>query len=208
MAECQLYLITPPAIDLASFPDRLAAALDAGGIGCVQLRLPGADADTLARAAERLGAIVQGRDIAFLLNGPAETAKRLGCDGVHLDRAADVRAARRALGDQANIGASCGNNAQRALDAGDDGADYVSFGPFFASPTLPGEARAEIETLSWWTRIMTLPAVAVGGIRPENCAPLVTAGADFLAVVSAVWDFPAGPAAGVVALTQAIARAG
>src|SRR5690348_17235704 len=131
MTDCQLYLITPPAIDLATFPDLLAAALDAAPVGCVQLRLPGTDGESLARAAETLRPIVQGRDIAFLLNGPLEIARKTGCDGVHLDDATSVRPARKALGDGANIGVSCGGNAQLALDAGDDGADYVSFGPFF-----------------------------------------------------------------------------
>src|SRR4051812_47635996 len=198
---CQLYLITPPAIDLATFPDLLARALDAGPVACLQLRLPGADADSLRAAAERLRPIVQQRDIAFLINGSAALAKELGCDGVHLDRVEDVAAARRAMG-EASVGVSCGRNAQRALDAGEDGADYVSFGPFFS-----GSERAEIETLAWWVQVMTLPAVAIGGINPQNCAPLVAAGADFLAVVSAVWDHADGPAAGVAAMRAAIARA-
>jgi thiamine-phosphate pyrophosphorylase len=205
--RCQLYLITPPAIDLAPFADRLAAALDAGPIGCVQLRLPGADAAIIARAAEKLAPVAHSRDVAFLLNGPAALAKETGCDGVHLDDAHAVLAARQALGDGANIGASCGNNGQLALDAADDGADYVSFGPFFPSRTVPGESRAELETLAWWARVMTVPAVAIGGINAENCAPLVAAGTDFLAVIAAVWDFPTGPAAGVTALREAIAKA-
>src|SRR5262249_10800697 len=146
---------------------------------------------------------VHSRDVAFLLNGPLQLAKETGCDGVHLDDAGQVRAARKALGDQANIGASCGSNAQLALDAGDDGADYVSFGSFFPQG---GEAAAELETLAWWARMMTLPSVAIGGITPDNCVPLVKAGADFLAVISAVWDCPSGPAAGVKALVEAIAR--
>ena len=198
---CRLYLITPTQIDLARFPDLLAAALDAGPVGCVQLRLPGADRDTLARAAALVVPRVQARDVACLLNGPPALARELGFDGVHLDTASEVRAARQALGEAGSIGASCGNNAQRALDAGDDGADYVSFGPFFPRGS---EEPAEIETLSWWTRVMTLPAVAIGGIDPMNCRPLVAAGADFLAVVSAVWDCPAGPAAGVTAMIAAM----
>jgi thiamine-phosphate pyrophosphorylase len=198
---CQLYLITPPEIDLAVFPDRLARALDAGPVGCVQLRLPGSSADDLRAAAERLLPMVQQRDIAFLLNGTAALAKELGCDGVHLDRVEDVGAARRVLGD-ASVGVSCGTHAQQALDAGEDGVDYVSFGPFFS-----GSERAEIEMLSWWAQVMTLPAVAIGGITADNCAPLVAAGVDFLAVISAVWDHAEGPAAGVTALLEAIARA-
>jgi thiamine-phosphate pyrophosphorylase len=205
--SCQLYLVTPPTLDLATFPDFLAAALDAGPVGCVQLRLPGADSDAISRAAEALRPIVQDRDIAFLVNGSAALAKQLGADGVHLDSVDDVAAARRLLG-ELSVGVSCNDNAQRALDAGDDGADYVSFGPFFAGGSSPETTLAEIETLTWWASAITLPTVAIGGINAANCAPLVTAGADFIAVVSAVWAHPDGPAAGVKAMIAAIDKAG
>lgn len=207
MAECALYLITPPTIDLASFPDVLAAALDAGPVGCVQLRLPGAEPDALRQAAEKLRPIVQQRDIAFLVNAPAKIAKQLGVDGIHLDDAGEVAAARRELGAEASIGVSCGSNVHLALDAGDDGADYVSFGPFFAGAAAPDAALAEIDTLAWWSSVMTLPVVAVGGINAANCAQLVAAGADFLAVISSVWAHPEGPAAGVKAMIAAIEKA-
>jgi thiamine-phosphate pyrophosphorylase len=204
---CQLYLITPPRIELASFRDAFAAALDAGPIGCVQLRLPDAAPDALRRAADTLRPLAQDRDVAFLLNGTAKLATELGCDGVHLDDWQAVAAARRTLGTEISIGVSCGTYAQRALDAGDDGADYVSFGPFFATPSQPDAPLAELDMLTWWSQVMTLPVVAVGGITPANCAPLVAAGADFLAVIGAVWACPEGPAEGVKAMIAAMAQA-
>jgi thiamine-phosphate pyrophosphorylase len=93
------------------------------------------------------------------------------------------------------------------MAAGDDGADYVAFGAFFPSVTKDVTRMAEPELLSWWSELMELPCCAIGGITAANCAPLVRAGADFLAVVSAVWDHPEGPAAGVRALNAAIAAA-
>ena len=94
-----------------------------------------------------------------------------------------------------------------AFDAGEAGADYVAFGAFFPTATKDVTFRAEPETLAWWHEMMELPSVAIGGINAANCAPLVQAGADFLAVVGAVWNHPEGPAAGVRAMNAAIAAA-
>ena len=102
---------------------------------------------------------------------------------------------------------SCYDSRDLALRAGEAGADYVAFGAFFPSPTKDTEIRADLELLSWWSEMMELPVVAIGGITPANCAPLVRAGADFLAVISAVWSHADGPAAGVRAMNEAIATA-
>ena len=111
------------------------------------------------------------------------------------------------LGDL-TLGVTCHDSRDLAFAAGDEGADYVAFGAFFPSPTKDvGGTLADVETLRWWAEIATLPSVAIGGITAHNCAPLVAAGADFLAVVSAVWSHPEGPAAGVRAMNAAIAAA-
>lgn len=205
---CRLYLITPPALDLATFPDRLAAALDAGDVAAVQLRLKDADDDTVRRAADALRPVAQGRDVAFLLNDRPDLAVQTGCDGAHVgqgDMAA--RAARAVLGPDLMLGVTCHASRDLAMSAGEDGADYVAFGAFFPTTTKAASSHAEPDLLAWWSDLMELPCVAIGGITAENCAPLVTAGADFLAVVAAVWDHPDGPAAGVRALCAAIAAA-
>jgi thiamine-phosphate pyrophosphorylase len=207
LAGCALYLITPPEIDLATFPDQLAAALDVGGVGCVQLRLPSVDADGFRRACDRLRPIAQQREIAFLVNSTPVMARQLGADGVHLKSVDEAKAARKLLSSEFSVGVSCRNNVHLALDAGDDGVDYVSFGPFFPSQSVASTELAEIDTLAWWHKVMTLPAVAVGGITAENCAPLVAAGADFLAVISSVWAHPDGAAAGMKAMIAAIEKA-
>ena len=207
-ARCRLYLITPPALDPGRFADDLAAALDAGDVAAVQLRLKPITDDALRRAIDVLRPVAQSRGVAFLLNDRPDLVRESGCDGAHVGADdMDVAAARRLLGPDLTLGASCYASRDRAMAAGEAGADYVAFGAFFPTITKEAPARAAPEILAWWAELMELPAVAIGGINAENCAPLVAAGADFLAVISAVWGHPAGPAAGVRALNAAITAA-
>jgi thiamine-phosphate pyrophosphorylase len=207
-ARCRLYLITPPALDPGRFADDLAAALDAGDVAAVQLRLKPITDDALRRAIDVLRPVAQSRGVAFLLNDRPDLVRESGCDGAHVGADdMDVAAARRLLGPDLTLGASCYASRDRAMAAGEAGADYVAFGAFFPTITKEARARAAPEILAWWAELMELPAVAIGGINAENCAPLVAAGADFLAVISAVWGHPAGPAAGVRALNAAIESA-
>ncbi len=132
-----------------------------------------------------------------------------GADGVHVGQSdAAYNEARQIVGADRIVGVTCHDSRHLAMEAGEAGADYVAFGAFFPTRTKSTTTRPEPELLYWWNRLMTIPSVAIGGITAENCTPLVEAGADFLAVVSAVWDHPSGPAAGVRALNEAIARAG
>lgn len=188
MPDCQLYLISP--LDVAGeFPRRLERALAAGPVAAFQFRVKGVDQHEAARLAEPLQEICRARDVAFIVNDSIALAKRLKADGVHLGQEDGiVREAREALGREAQIGVTCHASRHLAMEAGDAGADYVAFGAFFPSPTKPSEHRAEPELLAWWSGLMEIPCVAIGGITPENCAPLVEAGADFLAVSSAVWS--------------------
>jgi thiamine-phosphate pyrophosphorylase len=105
------------------------------------------------------------------------------------------------------LGVTCHASRDLAMQAGEDGADYVAFGAFFPTATKEAPTRADPDLLAWWSELMEIPCVAIGGITAANCAPLVAAGADFLAVVAAVWNHPEGPAAGVRALNEAIAAA-
>lgn len=187
MSDCQLYLISP--LDVSgAFPDRLARALDAGPVAAFQFRVKDLDEHQAARLAEPLQAICAAREVAFIVNDSISLAKRIGADGVHLGQGdGDVRDARARLGKEAQIGVTCHNSRDLAMEAGEAGADYVAFGAFFPTQTKQTEYRAEPELLTWWQTLMELPCVAIGGITPENCAPLVAAGADFLAVSHAVW---------------------
>lgn len=208
--DCRLYLITPPRInDIAAFRDDLAAALDAGDIACVQLRLkddngPASDDDILY-AAEQLLPVAVEREVAFLINDRPDLALKAGADGVHVGQSdAPYEKARKMLGDDASIGVTCHNSKHLALLAGEAGADYVAFGAFFPTETKEAPTRAETEILRWWTDATTVPSVAIGGITPENCRGLVRAGADFLAVSGAVWRHEAGPAAAIKAFEAAM----
>ncbi len=206
--RCRLYLITPPRLDAAAFSSVLAAALDAGDVACVQLRLKDVDDDAIRRACAALRPIVQSRDVAFLLNDRADLAAEQGCDGVHIGQDDTPYAkARRLLGDQAIVGVTCHDSRHLAMVAADQGADYVAFGAFFATATKAAKTTAGIEILSWWSEMMTVPCVAIGGITCDNCKPLIAAGADFLAVSAGVWEHPAGPAAAVAAFDRRLRAA-
>lgn len=188
----QLYLISPLEVG-GDFPERLARALDAGPghVTAFQFRVKGLDQHAAAALAEPLRAICAEREVAFIVNDDIALAKRLKADGVHLgQKDGTVAEAREALGMQAQIGVTCHASRHLAMEAGEAGADYVAFGAFFESTTKDkGDAeRPEPEIIEWWTQIFELPCVAIGGITPENCAPLVAAGADFLAVSGAVWN--------------------
>lgn len=208
-ASCRLYLITPPAFDARSFRDTLAAALDGGDVSCVQLRLKDVSDDDIRRAGEILMPVCHKRDVAFIVNDRPDLAQALGADGVHVGQTdASYEEARQLLGTDKIVGVTCHASRHLAMEAGEAGADYVAFGAFFPTRTKEAKTLADPELLFWWNRLMTVPSVAIGGITAENCAPLVEAGADFLAVVSAVWDHPQGAGAGVKALNAAIERAG
>ncbi len=185
---CQLYLISPLEVG-GDFPERLARALDAGPVAAFQFRIKGVDEHEAVRLAEPLQAICAARDVAFIVNDSISLAKRLGADGVHLGQDdGDVKDARERLGRDVQIGVTCHASRHLAMEAGEAGADYVAFGAFFPTTTKDTEHRAELDTLTWWQGIFELPCVAIGGITPDNCRPLVEAGADFLAVSSAVWS--------------------
>lgn len=210
-APTQLYLISPADVG-GDFPQRLARALDAGlkgrhRIAAFQFRVKGIDDHAAARLAAPLQAICAEREIAFIVNDSITLAKRLNADGVHLgqdDMAqnGDVKVAREELGRDAQIGVTCHNSRHLALEAGEAGADYVAFGAFYPTTTKEVEHHAEPDLLTWWQGLFEIPCVAIGGINAENAAPLVRAGADFLAISGAVWN--GDEAANVKALMEAI----
>ena len=188
MPDCQLYLISP--LDVAgAFPERLSRALDAAPVAAFQLRVKDLDEHAAARLAQPLQEICAARNVAFIVNDSIGLAKRLGADGVHLGQSdGTVAEARVALGRDAQIGVTCHASRHLAMEAGEAGADYVAFGAFFPTQTKDTPHRAEPDLLTWWQGIFEIPCVAIGGITPGNCTPLIEAGADFLAVSAAVWN--------------------
>jgi thiamine-phosphate pyrophosphorylase len=183
----KLYLISPQDV-AGTFPDRLKAALEPGLAAAFQFRVKDTDEHSLARLAEPLQRICADADVAFIVNDSMGLAKRLGADGVHLGQQdGDIREARALLGPDAQIGKTCHDSRHLAMDAGEAGADYVAFGAFYPTTTKPSDYRPDPSILAWWAALFEVPCVAIGGIRPDNAAPLVKAGADFLAVSQAVW---------------------
>lgn len=205
LPDCQLYLISPLNVT-GSFPERLTRALEAAPVAAFQLRLKDIDQHEIARLAEPLQRICADRDVAFIVNDSISLAKRIGADGVHLGQGdGDPVEARKILGRGAQIGVTCHDSRHLAMEAGEAGADYVAFGAFFPTVTKAVEHQAAPDLLSWWQSLFELPCVAIGGITTENCAPLVRAGADFLAVSGAVWRDD--EAAAVMGLHKAITNA-
>ena len=244
--NCRLYLISPPAIDLAKFSDKLKFAFDGGDVGSFQLRLKNSNDDEILRASEVLLPICREREVAFILNDRADLAKKAGADGVHLgqddflsspspsqgeggvrvesrtanphpdllpkrekEKKKALTEIRKLIGSDSVIGVSCHDSKHLAMVAGEDGADYVAFGAFYPTTSKSPEALAKYGTptpdiLNWWQTLMVLPCVAIGGINPPNCLPLVRAGADFIAVITAVWNHPESPKKAVEEFNKAI----
>ncbi len=184
---CQLYLISPPDVG-GDFPQRLERALSAGPVAAFQFRVKGIDQHAAAELAAPLQAICAAHDVAFIVNDDVALAKRLNADGVHLGQSdGSPKEAREILGREAQIGVTCHASRHLAMEAGENGADYVAFGAFYPSSTKETEHRAEPELLEFWHELFEIPSVAIGGITPGNCQPIIEAGADFIAVSGAVW---------------------
>jgi len=213
----RLYLVTPPIEDAAAFAPALEAALAAGDVAAVLLRLAGADERTLINRAKALAPAVQRRDVALILDGHAELAARAGADGAHLFGPQAFAAALPHLKPDRIAGAGGLRSRHDAMLAAENGADYVMFGEPAKFVQTPGQAGrrapfAEIlERLSWWAELFEVPCVGYAADLDETPA-LGHTGADFIALGEWVWNEPQGIAATIAAaaelLTSAPAKAG
>lgn len=198
MTGCRLYLISPSRIAPKDFSAVLKDALKGGDVASFQLRLKDASDEEICRATDMLRPLVQDKGVAFILNDRPDLASQLGCDGVHVGQQdASYAQARQIMGADAIVGVSCHNSRHLAMEAAEAGADYVAFGAFFPTRTKQAETRADLDLLRWWSELMVVPCVAIGGITPDNALDVIKAGADFIAVSSGVWDYPQGPEQGV-----------
>jgi thiamine-phosphate pyrophosphorylase len=198
MSDGQLYLITPPAFEPAAFVPVLQAALDGGPVAALQIRLKPASDDQIRAAVKALLPVCHAKNVAVILNDRPDLAVELGCDGVHVGQEdASYAEARRLMGPDRSVGVTCHDSRHLAMEAAERGADYVAFGAFFPTTTKEAKTKADIDLVGWWSDLMTVPCVAIGGITVENCQPLIEAGADFLAVSGGVWNHPEGPAVAV-----------
>jgi thiamine-phosphate pyrophosphorylase len=192
--RCRLYLITPPKFELRTFAEDAKRALGGGDVASFQLRLKDVPDEDIRRAAETLMPLVQRAGAAFILNDRPDLARSLNCDGVHVGQEdASYDDARAQVGRDAIVGVTCHDSRHLAMEAAEAGADYVAFGAFFPTTTKDAKTHADIGLLRWWSEIMVVPSVAIGGITVDNAAPLIEAGADFIAVSSGVWNYAEGP---------------
>jgi len=197
LSDCRLYLISPPRLSAANFLGPLKEALKGGDVASFQLRLKHVSDDEIRRAVDALRPIVQAHGAAFILNDRPDLAAELGCDGVHVGQEDAGYAEARSLLPKAIVGVTCHDSRHLAMEAAEAGADYVAFGAFFPTKTKEPKTRADIELLRWWSEIMVVPCVAIGGITVANAPSLIEAGADFLAVSAGVWEHPDGAEAAV-----------
>ena len=205
--RCRLYLITPPAFELAAFSQALEDALSGGDVACVQLRLKDVADDEVLRIGRALMPIVQAADAAFILNDRPDLAAKLNADGVHVGQEDSSYAeARSLLGKDRIVGVTCHNSRHLAMEAAEAGVDYVAFGAFYPTGTKEPKHWAQPEILEIWAETAETPCVAIGGITIKNAEPLVRAGADFLAVSAGVWAHPEGPRAAVAAFNAVFDR--
>ena len=185
-ARPQIYLSTPPAFELSTFPDRIAEVLDAYDVACVRLSMATTDEDALSRAADALRVVCHEADVALVIDTHVGLVERLGLDGVHLlDGARTIRTVRKTLGPDAIVGAFCGASRHEGMTAGEIGADYVSFGP--AGDTALGDGtKADFELFQWWSEMIEIPVVAEGALTAEVIRQLSPV-TDFFGIGEEIW---------------------
>ncbi len=182
----QLTLITPPTFDLAVFPDQVARVMDAVEVACLRISLASRDEDNLTRASDALREVAHARDVAVVIDTHMLLVERLGLDGVHLlDGARSVRAARKALGADAIVGAYCGHTRHEGIGAAEAGADYVAFGPIGATPLGDG-TQADHALFTWWSEMIEVPVIAEGALTADLVATFAPA-TDFFAAGPEIW---------------------
>ena len=194
----QIYLITPPDLNLAVFPDHLAAVLDSVEIACIRLALATKDEDRISRAADTLRSLAHARDVALVIENHVLMVERLGLDGVHLtDGARSIRKVRKDLGSDAIIGAFCGITRHDGISAAEAGADYVAFGPVGTTPLGDG-SKADTDLFQWWSEMIEVPVVAEGALT-ANLVAILGPVTDFFGLGDEIWHYD-DPAASLRAI--------
>jgi thiamine-phosphate pyrophosphorylase len=205
-SPARLYLVTPPALDLTSFPERLEAALGAGDIAAV-LIAGYREEHEMAPVAEALVPLIQSHGAAALVENHARIAARCGADGVHVSMSfSELTAAIESLRPQMIVGAGSPKTRHSAMQAGEAGADYVFFGKPHGD-IRPDAHHKNLDLAEWWCHIVEVPAVVMAGSAVESVADVAATGADFIALHAACWAHPGGPGEAVVAALNLISQA-
>ena len=190
----KLYLISPPIIeDLGLFLSNLELALITKKVSVFQLRLKDIDPKALKDQAIKILNLCHKYQVPFILNDNLQIALEIEADGVHLgDSDGDIKEARKKAPQNFIIGASCYDSKHRIMQAAQDGADYVSLGAFFPTKTKKAKGKPTLELLKWCSDFINVPTVCIGGINDKNYQILAENGADFIAVISYIWDHEDG----------------
>ena len=182
----QVYLITPTNADLSFYAEKLAPIIDICPVACIRLGVSSDDESIISRHADQLRDVAHARDISAVITNHYRLVNSLGLDGVHrFDAAKTIREVREELGTEAIVGSFCGNSKHKGLNAGEAGADYISFGPVDHS-ALTDDNIAEFETFEWWSEMVEIPVIAEGNINHDlasQLAPVI----DFLALGQEIW---------------------
>jgi thiamine-phosphate pyrophosphorylase len=184
----RLYLVTPQLVDPSGFTRQLTAALDAGDVAAVLLRRAEIDERTLINCAKALAPAVQSKDAALLLDGRPDLVARAGADGAHLTGLAAFSNAVTDLKPERIVGAGGLVTRHDAMLVAEQGADYVMFGEPLAGGERPAKAAVE-DRVAWWAEVFEVPCVGFAG-SVDDVAPLVAAGADFVALGDFLWREP------------------
>lgn len=201
----QIYLISPPKIDLKAFPILLNEALSTGLVPIFQLRLKGYTKAEIFQISQDLKEICHKNNCLFLLNDFLQIALDVGADGVHLGADdGSIALARKKAPQNFLIGASCYDSRELAIKSAQDGASYLSFGAFFQSKTKKSRGNPSPEIIKWCDESINLPVVAIGGITDKNCKELVDARVSFVSVISCVWDHHRGVKEAVINLHESL----
>jgi thiamine-phosphate pyrophosphorylase len=204
----RLYLFTPQLDDTTSFAGALDAALTAGDVAAVLLRLADADERTLINRAKSIGGVVQRRDVALLLDGRPDIVGRAGADGAHLSGIEALRGALGGLKPDRIAGVGGLRSRHDAMLAAEANPDYMMFG----EPDRRGnqarrpEFAAILERVEWWAELFQLPCIGYAAAADE-IRPLAEAGADFVALGEWIWQEPSGAETAVKAAADNIAAA-
>lgn len=183
----QIYLISPPKIELNSFSKRLGNILKTNLVPVFQLRLKDYQTSELIKIAQEINKICRDNNCLFILNDFWQIALDQGFSGVHLGEGDGlISSVRKKAPQNFVIGASCYNSRHLAIEAAENEANYVAFGAFFPTTTKEAKTKAEPEILSWANEILNVPCVAIGGINADNASQVKSA--DFIAVISAIWS--------------------
>ena len=185
-----LYAITPETSDSNRLLRDVEAVLR-GGASMLQYRAKHLAANLKANQAQALQSLCKKYRIPLIINDDAALAASMSASGVHLgSQDMPIGEAHQSLLSGMFVGVSCYDQLALAIEAEKNGADYVVFGSFFPSSTKPNAVRPALDLLREAKQQLSCPIVAIGGITLENAPSLIEAGADAIAVISALFDAP------------------